>query len=108
MATSGNRTIKIRDGFGNELEVGKVVEDMLLIARNRSKHFFAKYNGWAIDKLVAEGLTDVKTFILRDFDSRFTYVISREDFLKKATPISNHGHREQLVVEEGEWEKKTV
>lgn len=98
------RLIKIKDDFGNALTIGKVTMGKFLIERNRSKHFFVKYDGWAVDKLAIEGLADVEQIIIRDKDSRKTYRVSREEFLKKATPISNFGHREQLVLKESDWE----
>lgn len=97
--------IKIRDDFGNVLVVGTLDSStgVFRTDRKRSKHFFVKYGGWALDRKVAEGI-DAKVFELLDKDSGKLYTITKEEFLKRSVPISNKGHREQLCLAEFEWE----
>lgn len=95
--------IKIRDDYGNALTVGTLENRVFKTERLRSKHFFVKYNGWAIDRKVAEGI-EADTFVLLDKESGKTYTTTKDNFLKSAVPISNFGHREQLCLGEVEWE----
>lgn len=94
--------IKIRDDFGNALTIGELYNGIFYITRKRSKHFFVKHEGWAIDRKVAEGI-DALEFVLRDTDNDLTYRITKQKFLEFAEPIANRGHREQLVVKEVHW-----
>lgn len=94
--------VKIRDDYGNALTIGELFDEVFTTIRKRSKHFFVKHGGWAIDKKVAEGV-QATDFVLIDTENNKCYTISKADFLKHAEPIVNMGHREQLVVKEEFW-----
>ena len=98
--------VKIRDDYGNALVIGELYEGVFTTIRKRSKHFFVKHGGWAIDKKVAEGI-EATDFVLLDVENKQKYTITKADFLKYAEPIVNMGHREQLVVKEELWTRSS-
>lgn len=100
-------TIKIKDDFGNDLVVGKLIDRTYITERQRSKHFFVKYDGWAIDRKVAEGIDAIR-FVVKDIENGIEYSVYKNVFIENADVISNRGHREQLCLREELWEKVDI
>ena len=99
------RRIKIKDGNGKSKCVGIVRGDTYHLERTYKKHFFIKYDGWAVDEKVARGLEDVTMFELHATDTGTVLQVTRQEFLEKALPLHYPGHRSQLLLEDKYWKK---
>lgn len=99
--------IRITDGFGKVKVIGRRVEDTFYTTRKRSKHFFNKYKGWAIDVDVINR-EDIENYVLLDTENNIEYYASRQDFLEHGKEMQWPGHGEQVTLPLENWRSYEV
>ena len=90
--------VKITDGYGKKRYIGYLHTDTLHLERYKSKHFFRKYQAWAIDKAIIEQHPQILIFVLTDKESGIKYLATRRDFDIHARIIEFEGHLPQLAL----------
>jgi len=79
--------------------VGKIIGDSFYMVRNRDKHFYRKYSGYAINKRILDRLNNlgIKKIYLKEADTDTEFMIPLDAFIENAIPIEWNGEIQYCV-----------
>lgn len=94
------------DGDGLK-HIGNFKNGIFFSKRRKSRHFYHKHNGWAVDYLVINQLftKDLRLIVIKDKDDNCYYSITSSVFKEHKKRINHKPHREQAVVDIQYWTK---
>ena len=98
-----NRRIVVTDGNGKENTVGYVRGNTGFLLKKKSKHFFRKYQAWAIDEEVLVRNPDIEVFIVKEEEENVNYLTTRDNFIEYSKEINYGGHLPQLALPLKYW-----
>jgi len=77
--------------------------------RKKSIHYFRKEDGWAIDKVIFEGLSKsgLEFVVINSVEEKKKYTAPAEAFRKYGKHI-NYGYGEQIVLNSQYWTESIV
>lgn len=89
---------------GKEKIIGKIKDNLAIFPRQRSKHFFRKYKGWAISESVVNRLIEngIDFIGIKDTENNEKHLIAAKKFKKESERLSEEetGDDRQLVTPE--------
>lgn len=99
--------VRITDGYGKVKVIGRRVEDTFYTTRKYSKHFFKKWQGWAIDIDIINR-PEIEQFVLLDTENNIEYYASKADFRNYGKTMVWPGHGEQVTLPLENWRSYEV